>query len=347
MPANAHDIVMPKLGLTMTEGKLAEWKVSAGDRVEVGNTLFVVETEKVANEIDAESAGVVDAILVQEGETVPVGTPIARLLVSGADEAPAEAKAAAAPPATPAKTQAPAVAVDRRSAPDAPAQDARIVATPFARRLARERGIDLATIRGSGPRGRIKAADIEAQPSQPLRNAGHSDAAAGAFRFQLQLSSAAAGRLQDELEPLLSHKVPLAAIVAVAAAAAFRDESNAGEPPGISVAVRDAGTLRRAALSGADGLRLRAIVDALAEASSDDGHLPSPVSVEEPGLKAVAAFEPPLAADQMAAIGVTSSDTTLALSIAIDRNFGFRRVCGLVERLTHHLEHPLAMLATL
>jgi len=126
------DLVMPKLGLTMTEGLLAEWRVAPGNAFAAGDLLFVVETEKIANEVEAQAPGRIDAILVAAGETVPVGTPIARL--AGAEAAPSR------PTAT-----------DR----------ARVVATPLARRLAAQHGVDLATVAGSGPNGRIKAADVE------------------------------------------------------------------------------------------------------------------------------------------------------------------------------------------
>src|SRR3546814_3449311 len=72
------DLVMPKLGLTMTEGLLAEWRVAAGDVYAAGDVLYVVETEKIANEIEATEPGRIAAILVAEGETVPVGTLVAR-----------------------------------------------------------------------------------------------------------------------------------------------------------------------------------------------------------------------------------------------------------------------------
>ena len=114
---------MPKLGLTMTEGTLAAWRVRPGDAVRAGDVLFVVETEKTATEIEAQDAGRIGTLLVAEGTLVPVGAPVATL----AD--------GAAP--------------------------ARVIATPLARRLARRGGLDLAAIRGSGPRGRIKAQDVE------------------------------------------------------------------------------------------------------------------------------------------------------------------------------------------
>ncbi len=132
------DLVMPKLGLTMTEGLLAEWRVRPGDAYAVGDILFVVETEKIANEIEATEPGAIEAILVEEGETVPVGTPVARTANDAASAAP----------------------VLERPTPAQVAGSARIVATPLARRLAAERGVDLATVDGSGPRGRIKACDV-------------------------------------------------------------------------------------------------------------------------------------------------------------------------------------------
>jgi pyruvate dehydrogenase E2 component (dihydrolipoamide acetyltransferase) len=134
------DLLMPKLGLTMTEGMLSQWRVAPGDRVARGNVIFTVETEKVANEIEAETDLTIAEILVAEGETVPVGTPVARL---------ADAGAAAPPPGT------------GSNARGTKEDGLRIVATPLARRLARAAGVDLAAVTGSGPHGRIKAGDVE------------------------------------------------------------------------------------------------------------------------------------------------------------------------------------------
>lgn len=141
-------LLMPKLGLTMTEGLLAEWRVKPGQAFAAGDVLLVVETEKIANEIEAQSAGVMGEILVREGETVPVGTVIAML---GEGKAPAPASApivAAAPVAVPLLAPRPT--------------GERIIATPLARRIARQQGVDLAKVSGSGPHGRIKMADVEA-----------------------------------------------------------------------------------------------------------------------------------------------------------------------------------------
>lgn len=148
-------IVMPKLGLTMTEGLLASWRVGPGDAVATGDVLFVIETEKIATEIEAEHAGRIGAILVPEGETVPVGAVLATWGDGTPEIEPATAKAETAPVA--AKPIPP-------SAPFAAPSSAtgRIISTPLARRIARQNGLDLAGVAGSGPRGRIKLADVQA-----------------------------------------------------------------------------------------------------------------------------------------------------------------------------------------
>lgn len=169
------DLVMPKLGLTMTEGTLTEWHVAPGQGFARGTPLFTVETEKVANEIEAESDGTIAEILVPAGQTVPVGTPVARLAGAGAPGTGAgDGRSEGA-----GVTQAPAAATASSGAAPVAARDTiaggagqgRVVATPLARRLAREAGVDLAGIAGSGPAGRIKAEDVrraaEAGPAAP------------------------------------------------------------------------------------------------------------------------------------------------------------------------------------
>lgn len=162
MTAASGHLVMPKLGLTMEEGKVAKWQVQPGQPFAAGDILVVVETDKIANDVEAPEAGVLDEVLVAEGETVPVSAPIARWRLSG-DAAPRAASAAAAtstptavaPPAAPPAAQAP---LPRAT----PAAGMRVLSTPYARRLAHAAGIELADLRGSGPHGRIKAQDIEA-----------------------------------------------------------------------------------------------------------------------------------------------------------------------------------------
>ena len=146
MTASA-EIVMPKLGLTMTEGLIAEWRVQPGARVAAGDILFVVETEKIATDIEAAGEGEILELLIPAGSTVAVGTPVARWTGAASGTPEASPAAAQTEPA-----QAPA--------PPPVAFGSRVRATPLARRIARERGVDLATLTGSGPRGRIKAKDV-------------------------------------------------------------------------------------------------------------------------------------------------------------------------------------------
>jgi pyruvate dehydrogenase E2 component (dihydrolipoamide acetyltransferase) len=161
-------IVMPKLGLTMTEGLLASWRVAPGDTVATGDVLFIIETEKIATEIEAQYPGRIGAILVPEGETVPVGTALATWAEGdgAADSVSAAATAQAAPQARPAAAPAPAAAPSVEARPSG-GHGARIVATPLARRVARQNGIALERLSGSGPQGRIKVKDVEAALAAP------------------------------------------------------------------------------------------------------------------------------------------------------------------------------------
>jgi pyruvate dehydrogenase E2 component (dihydrolipoamide acetyltransferase) len=162
----------------MEEGTLAKWHVKKGDNVKSGDVIAEIETDKATMEVEAVDEGVVEDILIPEGsEGVKVNTPIARLAGEG-DSAPAPAPKAEAPPAAakapePAKAEAPKPAPAPAAAPTpaaapAPAKAAdggRIFASPLARRLAEQKGIDLSAMQGSGPHGRIVKADIDrAQP---------------------------------------------------------------------------------------------------------------------------------------------------------------------------------------
>ncbi|MDR6775422.1 dihydrolipoamide acyltransferase [Azospirillum palustre] len=160
-----RDLVMPKLGLTMTEGVLAEWRVLPGQPFKTGDVLVVVETDKIASEVEADSDGVLIETTIPAGETVAVGTLIARWSADGSGAAPAPADGAAPPtvgtPAPPAKSGT--TAGTRSGPPPAPVRDGeRVLSTPLARRRAQALGVDLTTVTGSGPRGRIKMADVEA-----------------------------------------------------------------------------------------------------------------------------------------------------------------------------------------
>lgn len=154
-------IVMPKVGLTMTEGKIVEWKKGVGDTVEKGEIVFVFETEKVSFDVDATQSGVLAKIIVGEGETVPVGTEVAILSgSSGGDTvAPNSETSSSATSAPPAAGQSAAVAAAAPAV--AASQSTKVRATPLARRIAREKGLDLAQIAAGGTAPRLKKVDVE------------------------------------------------------------------------------------------------------------------------------------------------------------------------------------------
>lgn len=159
----AVEILMPALSPTMEEGTLAKWLVKEGDEVQSGDVIAEIETDKATMEFEAVDEGVMGTILVPEGsEGVKVNTAIAILLEDGeeAGAAPAPSAAAAAP--APAATPAPAASAPAPATPAAPgtASGDRVFASPLARRIAADKGIDLSTLRGSGPKGRIVKADV-------------------------------------------------------------------------------------------------------------------------------------------------------------------------------------------
>jgi pyruvate dehydrogenase E2 component (dihydrolipoamide acetyltransferase) len=163
----ANQITMPALSPTMEEGNLAKWHVKVGDKIEPGQVIAEIETDKATMEVEAVDEGVIDQILVAEGsQGVKVNTPIATLKGDGAGSAkPApqpqetmqakEVKVGAPPPKAAPQTQA------------APKQDGRVAASPLAKRLAVQGGIDLSGLRGSGPNGRVVKRDIEAALASP------------------------------------------------------------------------------------------------------------------------------------------------------------------------------------
>ena len=193
------DVLMPQLGETVAEGKISKWFVSAGDAVKPGDNLFEIETDKVSMEVPAITAGTLSAINVAAGETAPVGAVVAIILAPGekagekAQSSPPVTPARQAPSAVLNKDQGVRKAKEldprwslsptgdgdeRKPGPAIPMEPFRevrspernygparlaggTIVTPLARRLAGEAGIDLANIKGSGPHGRIVAADIE------------------------------------------------------------------------------------------------------------------------------------------------------------------------------------------
>ena len=201
------DVLMPALSPTMEEGTLAKWHVKTGDTVRSGDVIAEIETDKATMEVEAVDEGVVEDILVAEGtEGVKVNTPIARLAGEGeAAPAPKAGAPTAAEPAKapePAKAEAPKPAAAPVAAAPAPAKAAdggRIFASPLARRLAEQKGIDLAGVAGSGPHGRIVKVDIDkAQPGA----AKPAPAAAAPAAAPASTPAAAAPREHKSLEQM-------------------------------------------------------------------------------------------------------------------------------------------------
>ncbi|MFA1538692.1 dihydrolipoamide acetyltransferase family protein [Actinomadura monticuli] len=165
------DILMPRLSDTMEEGVISSWQKQPGDEVSVGDVIVDIETDKAVMEYEAYEAGVLEEILVPEGESAAIGAPIARIAPAGGGAAPAEPAAKPEPEPAPAEAKPEAESEAKpapASAAEAPARApersaaSRPPSSPLARRLARDHGIDLATLNGSGPGGRIVRADIEA-----------------------------------------------------------------------------------------------------------------------------------------------------------------------------------------
>ena len=192
-----HEIFMPALSSTMTEGKIVEWLKKPGDKVERGESVLVVESDKADMDVESFNEGFLAAVLMPAGGTAPVGETIGLIVETQAEIAEVQAKAPAAPAAVPAPAATPEpaapapapaqVAAAAAQAPAAPVPAApvaqvpvvavaapsgngngRVVASPRARKLALQLGVALEALRGSGPHGRIQAEDVLAATGQPV-----------------------------------------------------------------------------------------------------------------------------------------------------------------------------------
>ncbi|MEU8121421.1 dihydrolipoamide acetyltransferase family protein [Spirillospora sp. NPDC049024] len=225
------EILMPRLSDTMEEGVISSWQKQPGDEVAVGDVIVDIETDKAVMEYEAYEAGVLEKILVAEGETAAIGAPIAVIVPAGGarpepaaepaaepEQAPAEAKRSPAAEAAPAPAPAPQAAPE--PAPVATAAPARAVgrpagsrppSSPLARRLARDHGIDLATLTGSGPGGRIVRADIEAavRAGAPAASAPAAAPASAAPAAAAPAPAPAAPAVQDRADDPDVEAVPL------------------------------------------------------------------------------------------------------------------------------------------
>jgi len=240
------EVRMPALSPTMTEGNLAKWHKKEGDAVKAGDVLAEIETDKATMEMEAVDEGTLGRILVPEGaQGVKVNEPIALILGEDEDKSALGAKPAAAAKPAPAAKAAPAAAASAPSpspqpspqrgegvsaptlppsargqgeaaAPPSHAGNGRLFASPLARRIARDRGVDLAAVRGSGPHGRIVAADIagarpgaaprpaeqQARPQAPLAPAAGAPRTAGAALLTKDQVLALAGNLAHTELPI-------------------------------------------------------------------------------------------------------------------------------------------------
>ena len=156
----ATEILMPKLGLTMTEGTIDEWKKNVGDSVAKGEILFSVETDKLTNDVEAEADGVLLAITVPAGETVACKTVIGWLGAAGETVPTAGAPATAPAAGSAAETPASAAAETPAAAAPARAAGEYVPATPYAKKLAKEKGFDLSAIPATGYKGVVVAKDV-------------------------------------------------------------------------------------------------------------------------------------------------------------------------------------------
>ncbi|MFS8886727.1 dihydrolipoamide acetyltransferase family protein [Synechococcus sp. H70.2] len=176
-----HELSMPALSSTMETGKIVAWLKNPGDRVEKGENILVVESDKADMDVESFHSGILASILIPAGESAPVGAPIALIAETEAELAEAQERAkalskGAAPAATPSAASVPTVQrptpAPAASPPSAPpsgsdgAGSQRILASPRAKKLAESLGVDLRTVRGSGPGGRIVAEDVERAAAQ-------------------------------------------------------------------------------------------------------------------------------------------------------------------------------------
>jgi pyruvate dehydrogenase E2 component (dihydrolipoamide acetyltransferase) len=181
MPVN---VLMPALSPTMERGKLAKWLKKEGDKVKSGDILAEIETDKATMEVEAVDEGTIGKLLIAAGtDDVAVNTPIAVILGDG--EKPGDAPAAPAPKPAPAAAPAAPASAAPSPAPAANPEGGRVFASPLARRVAKQKGIDIASLLGSGPHGRIVLKDVEtarpqaaaaaAKPATPVAIAPPSD----------------------------------------------------------------------------------------------------------------------------------------------------------------------------
>src|SRR5262245_12658339 len=254
------DVLRPQLGETVAEGKITKWFKSAGEKVQPGDNLFEIETDKVSMEVPAITTGVLAEIRVPAGDVAPVGAIVAVISDgTGASVSP-QAAVTGAPPKTPtAPRSAPAAPVAQPAAPSRPIaldpfREVRTpernfgpaklpggaVVTPLARRLAGEAGIDLSRVAGSGPHGRIVARDVQAaasaRPAAPVGTRGPSAEQIVALYRDVPHEAVPLDNMRRTIASRLTQAVQtiphfyLTMDVEIARVLALREEANASVP---------------------------------------------------------------------------------------------------------------------
>ncbi len=217
MEVSTSTIAMPALSSTMKEGKISQWLMGVGDKVEAGDMVLVVESDKADMDVESYEEGYVAAILTGEGESAPVGQAVALLAANEADIEKVAAAGAGGGGGAPAAAPAAAAAAPAAAAPAAPAaavpapDGGRVVASPYAKTLAESKGIDLSSVVGSGPGGRIQAEDVEkAAAAGPAQ--GAPAATSSGYVSQKLTATPAAKKLAKskgaEIQPRYSRGVP-------------------------------------------------------------------------------------------------------------------------------------------
>lgn len=173
----ANEVLMPKLSSTMDVGTITTWLKNEGDSVEIGEAIFEVMTDKIAIEVEAYDEGILLKKYIGDGDSAPVNSVIAYIGEAGED-VPAKMPGAEAELETAEETKAEEAAETVESVEEITAATTKVRATPAARRIAREKGIDLQKVKGSGPKGRIQALDVK-EYQEPVVAAATSKAAEG------------------------------------------------------------------------------------------------------------------------------------------------------------------------
>jgi pyruvate dehydrogenase E2 component (dihydrolipoyllysine-residue acetyltransferase) len=157
-----YDVLMPQLGMTMTEGSVVQWLKKPGEAVEKGEFLFIIQTDKVDIEVESPCSGTLVEVLVETEQVVPVGTPVGRIAQAGSVKAPERSTRAITPILPPASQQPPASNAPRSVVTSASLDsEGRKLANPRAKKLARELGLDILLVPDSAGRGRIVEADVQ------------------------------------------------------------------------------------------------------------------------------------------------------------------------------------------